>query len=122
MPEHDTWKMSLKDKYAVEAKLCKAGSKTCGEVVKGKWSPVYAQAMVVELDNGLRFVSNFRYNIKKDVCTDPVNNFTEKLATLDTSSEDSFDSQCNSTMVGIVQDSASNDSMTNFKATCFVGH
>ena len=118
-PGYDTWKVSLLDQYKVEATQC--SGKSCGNVIKGKWSPIYAQAMVVELDNGLRFVANFRYNIKEEICEDPINKFTNKLALIDTSHEEAFHSVCNQTMVGIVQDSNSNDGMKNFKATCFIG-
>ena len=76
--------------------------------------------MVVELENGLRFIANYRYNIKSEYTADPLVD-NSKLSLLDTSSESSFDSQCDATMVGILQDKASNDEMSNFKVSCFIG-
>lgn len=48
--------MSLMDQYKVEAMIN-------DQTVTGTWSPVYSQALSVSLDNGMRFVSNFRYNL-----------------------------------------------------------
>ena len=59
--------MSLMDQYRVEAS--NDGGKT---LVGGKWSPIYAQALLVELDTGLRFITNFRYNVKKEISADPL--------------------------------------------------
>jgi len=46
--------------------------------------------MVVELDNGMRFISNFRYNIKAAIDI----NDKEQLKQISSGSEDFFDSQC----------------------------
>lgn len=32
---------------------------------------IYDQAMNVELDTGIRFISNFRYTVKDDISKDP---------------------------------------------------
>ena len=77
--------------------------------------------MVVELDNGMRFIANFRYNIKPEVSKDPLVD-RRQLAAIDTSMEDKFDMACDSTMVGLVQHKGDSDSLKNFKAVCFVGH
>ena len=60
--------MSLKDEYKAEAYFCNS-EKDCtkSNVINGKWSTVYDQALKVELENGLRFVSNFRYNVKQSI-------------------------------------------------------
>ena len=58
------------DKSKAEAIQCSKGvdgETDCNKatsIIKGWWSPLYSQGMVVELENGLRFFSNFRYNLK----------------------------------------------------------
>jgi hypothetical protein len=57
--------------YQAEAVLCKKG--VCEkDVIKGKWTTIYDQAMDIEMENGLRFIANLRYNIKPEVSEDPV--------------------------------------------------
>lgn len=103
------------DGYKATAKFCKDG-KTCEHAeIQGKWTPVYAQSLVVELDNGLRFITNFRYNHKKAQSAAQVEGSGEKPS-----------AQCNQTMVGIVQhipgaNGSSADGMRNFSAQCFYG-
>ena len=63
--KQDVYKLQLLDDYKATAKFCKDGKKCEQTEIKGKWTPVYAQSLVVELDNGLRFVTNFRYNHAK---------------------------------------------------------
>ena len=59
--------------------------------------------MRVELDDGTRFVTNFRYDVKPDLSTDAVaegyDHFTTGFGTGDYAS---FDSVCGKTMVGFV--------------------
>lgn len=74
---------------------------------------------MVELDNGLRFLANFRYNIKSDISANPVGDDISKFTDISNGSEESFDSKCDQTMVGIVQESGANDSMKAMKSTCF---
>ena len=62
--KEEVWKMKLLPGYVAQAQ----GPK---ESVKGTWSTIYDQAMRVELDNGTRFITNFRYNIKPDISSDP---------------------------------------------------
>lgn len=35
------------------------------------WSNIYDQAFKVELDNGIRFLSNFKYTVKPEISQDP---------------------------------------------------
>ena len=60
--------------------------------------------------------------IKSNVTRDPLHNFN-KLAMVVKDTEDStknnFDSICNSTMVGFVQDLSTTGTMENHKITCF---
>ena len=37
--------------------------------------------MIVNLDNGMRFIANFRYNVKENVTMDPLHPTTEELET-----------------------------------------
>ena len=55
----------LMDGYKAQAQKCSAKGKCDGgEIIDGTWSTIYDQAFRVELNNGQRFISNFRYNIK----------------------------------------------------------
>jgi len=103
----------------------KGGACESKQIVTGKWSPIYSQALLVELDNGKRFITNFRYNIKESTMKNPLAGDLTKLADLSTGSEEAFDSVCYQTMVGYVQEDynskSSGESMKNFHATCFYG-
>jgi hypothetical protein len=59
--------------------------------------------MRVELDNGVRFLTNFRYNVKPSISADPVTDGGDAFTGMKTSDYDSFDSDCGQTMVGFVQ-------------------
>lgn len=67
---------------------------------------IYDQAFIIELDNGIRFLSNFRYNMKDTISKDPLTEATtngiSKFATIESGDQDKFDSQCNESMVGFV--------------------
>lgn len=36
----------------------------------GHWQTIYDQTLIVELDNDLRFIGTFRYQLKKNVTKD----------------------------------------------------
>ena len=91
--QEDVWKVSLMDNYLVEATL------NGGPLLKGKWSPVYDQAMVVTLENGQKFVTNFRFNLKE---ADPLKTDYKKFANIASGDYDKFDSKCDQTMIGHV--------------------
>jgi len=59
--------------------------------------------MRVELDNGTRFITNFRYNVKPSISSDPVGDGESAFVGMKTSDYDSFDTDCGNTMVGFVQ-------------------
>lgn len=65
------WRVNLEDDFKVQAMECtnkmtkKGGACESKQIVTGKWSPIYSQALLVELDNGKRFITNFRYNLKE---------------------------------------------------------
>ena len=67
--------------------------------------------MRVELDNGARFVTNFRYNIKPELSKDPLADGADKFIGTQTGDYQSFDSDCHNTMVGFVQTKGGKGSM-----------
>lgn len=95
--------MECSNKISKSSDACESKS-----IVSGKWSPIYAQSLLVELDNGKRFITNFRYNLKKATLENPLGGDISKLADLSTGSEEAFDSACDQTMVGYVQEDYTN--------------
>ena len=86
--------------------------------------------MMVELDNGLRFVANYRYNLKdsisKDASLEKDVSALSTISGLTSDSLSSFDSKCGETMIGSLMQSPNaenyvSDSMKNFRAQCFYG-
>jgi hypothetical protein len=74
--KEDVYKINLLENFKAEAVVCtsnkplKANEKpsNCGkELIKGRWTAVYDQALNIELDNGQRFLANLRYNLKHAV-------------------------------------------------------
>jgi len=57
----------------------------------------------VELENGLRFITNLKYTVKPQVSKDPTQDSVDEFQQLKTSDYNKFDSQCDKTMVGFVQ-------------------
>jgi hypothetical protein len=88
-------KVKVKDNNEVEARFC-ASVAECdkSKLVKGRWSTIYDQAFKVELENGQRFISNFRYNAKPTFSPDPLTDSQLALADIHTRAYDSFDSKC----------------------------
>ena len=75
--------------------------------------------MRVELDNGTRFITNFRYNIKPKLSQDPLADGASAFAGTKTGDYASFDSDCSKTMVGFVQQVHGNGSMKAHNVQCF---
>jgi hypothetical protein len=73
--------------------------------VSGKWTLVYAQSLMVELNNGLRFVTNMRFYTRPDISPDPLDEFypLKKFENLDNHDSMSFNTDCGATMIGIVK-------------------
>lgn len=113
--------------YSAEARFCKGGDlENCNRArVMGKWVTYYDQALLVELDD-LRFLANFRYEIRKNVTTDPLKTDFKKMARLvqevDDQAKGQFDSVCNQTMVGFVQNTSRPGTLQKHPVTCFYGH
>ena len=123
MQEKNTWQVLVKTDFTVDAKHCPNGNlKTCDkETVKGRWQTIYDQTLIVELENDLRFIGTFRYQIKKNV----TNNAT-KLAAAFTDVDDfmkaQFNSVCNQTMVGFVQNTTHQSTYKKHRIQCLYAH
>jgi len=104
----DTYRINLIEGYKAEAVLCKGGDKGHCEskTIKGKWTAIYDQALNIELENGMRFVANLRYNIKNNITEDPYTEAQKKgvdqWSQIETGDYDKFDSDCTQTMVGFI--------------------
>jgi hypothetical protein len=101
------------DNYKVEAKV------NGGPLQKGKWTPIYDQSMMVILEDGKKFVTNFRYNNKDGV--DPLKTNASKFAGVTTGAYEKFDSQCDQTMIGHVLHEGTTNTMRDYDAQCFYG-
>ena len=82
----------------------------------------------MELDNGLRFIANFKYTLKDDISNDLLNekNLQKKIGYITTETEEAFDMHCDQTMVGFVQEMApeghlAKGDMKQMKTVCFYG-
>ena len=67
---------------------------------------------MIKLDNNLRFVSNFKYELKPNVTLD----INDKRLYKD---KHNFKSICNQTMIGFVQNLNVTGSMAEHEMTCF---
>ena len=82
----------------------------------------YDQAFKVELNNGLRFITNYRYSVKEYVSSDPLKDKALAQNTeLDTDDYDKFNSQCDRTMIGFVQNKEGGGSFSKHHIECFYG-
>ena len=75
----DVWRVKLMDKFQAEAVFCEGGKNCQDKHVSGSWSPVYDQSFKVELDNGLRFLSNFKYSVKPTISEDPIKDGSDEF-------------------------------------------
>ena len=74
----DVWRVNILENNKAEGVFCEGGKKCSEQVIPGKWTSIYDQAMNVELENGTRFLSNFRYNLKDELSHDPVQTATDR--------------------------------------------
>jgi hypothetical protein len=88
---------------------------------KGTWSTIYDQAFRVELENGMRFAANFKYNIIPELSKDPLADGGNKFEGTQTGDYNSFNSECNKSMVGFVQQVGGDklSSMKTHHTQCF---
>ena len=62
-----------------------------GDTIGGKWFQFYDQAFKVDLDNGQRFITNYKYALKEYVASDPLVAGSKKsMASLQTDDYDKF--------------------------------
>lgn len=114
------------DKFQAEAIFCKGG-KNCEEKhVPGTWSTIYDQSYRIELENGLRFLANFKYTVKPEISNDPTKDGGSEFTQLKTGDYGKFDTHCDKTMIGFVQTMPSirkedNFTMQNHRVQCFYG-
>lgn len=57
----------------------------------------------MELENGIRFLTNLKYTLKEEISKDPMNEEPNKFSEIKTGDYAKFDSHCDQTMVGFVQ-------------------
>jgi hypothetical protein len=121
--KEDVYRVKLMDKHEVEATFCKGGSNCESKTIAGTWSPIYDQALRVELENGLRFLANFKYSVKPTISIDPLKDGANEFTQLKTGDYDKFESSCDKTMVGFVQTipklSSQQYSMSEHNIQCF---
>jgi hypothetical protein len=95
------------DKYQAEANYCKQGRNCEATHVTGTWSNIYDQGFQINLENGMRFVANFKYSIKPNITKAPLSLVQTEQASelwdLKTSDYFKFNSECDKTMIGFVQ-------------------
>lgn len=95
----------IKD-FKLEAIKCKSDTECDKQIIGGKWTSIYDQSIHVELDNGIRFLANLRYNIKPSVSKDPLMQAgkfgLDSFGKIESGDYDKFDSQCDQTMIGFV--------------------
>ena len=94
--KESVWNVQLNDNY-------KASASKGDQILAGTWSTVYDQAIRVELEDGTRFVSNLRYNLKPSISGDPLADGAAAFEGIGTGDYKDFDSDCSKTMVGFVQ-------------------
>ena len=69
----DLYQILIKPDFTAEASLCPNGNdKSCNkEKLKGDWQNYYDQAIQVNLENGLSFLANFKYELKSEINKNP---------------------------------------------------
>lgn len=100
--KEDVWRVKLMDKYQAEATFCLNGTQCEEKHISGTWSPIYDQSFRVELENGLRFLTNFKYSVKQQISMDPTKDGAEEFGQLKTGDYAKFDTSCDKSMVGFV--------------------
>eukprot|EP00347_Sterkiella_histriomuscorum_P015978 403354969 len=84
--------------------------KVNGQVIKATWSMLYDQGLIIETDKN-RLFTNFKYTLHNDIID------LSAISSLQVSSYDSFNSECDQTMIGVVQDKYNPGQLK-----CFYGH
>lgn len=87
--------------------------------IKGSWQTYYDQSLMIQLENNLRFVANFRYELKANITAEP-----SKVANMQTvypniQEKYNYKSVCNQTMIGFMQNLNTSGTMYEHQLTCF---
>lgn len=94
-----------------------------GASIKGTWDIAYQQALVVSLENNLRFVANFMYTIMpEDGQTEPP--YKQEFSKFERIRDHDFDrfyQHCDRTMIGFVQQVGGKQMMNQHEVQCFFG-
>ena len=101
------------------AQQCESKDKCEGQKVNGLWNSFYDQAMKVELENGKRFLANWRYSLKEYVQSEPFRTGARGISDVQIDDYDKFYSQCDRTMIGFIQDMSTPSTMTDHNVACF---
>lgn len=95
------------------------------KVFKGNWTPYYDSSMIVSLENGLKFIANFRYNVKQSITKDPMNPTEEETKEFNRDFEatktENYVTDCTQTMPGFVQDTKTHSTIRKHRIQCFYG-
>ena len=95
MADEDIWSILVRSDFTAEGRLCKGGNVTnCGKSIMGQWQTIYDQTLIVELDNDLRFIGTFRYQLKKNVTKD-AKKLSKAMVEVDDFMKAQFNSVCN---------------------------
>jgi hypothetical protein len=135
--DEQVWKVKLLEDQKARAVECPRHSDCSFDRqdafgFSGTWDVLYSQVLLVELENGNRFVANFAYKVKP--VEENVGIMQEEVTaaqayvqgarvfeTWKLSERDHFVSHCDGTMVGFVQKQNGGDSLRNHHVQCFFG-
>ena len=96
------WQVQLNDDLTASAQLCESKDKCEGQKVNGYWNSFYDQAFKVELENGKRFLANWRYSLKEYVQAAPMKNGAKSISDVQIDDYDKFYSECDRSMIGFI--------------------
>jgi hypothetical protein len=119
LAEEDVWSVLVRSDFSAEGRLCKKGNMTqCDRAgVAGHWQTIYDQTLIVELDNDLRFIGTFRYQLKTNVTKD-AKKLSKALTEVDDFMKAQFNSVCNQTMAGFVQNKSHASTYQKHRVQC----
>lgn len=71
------------------------------------------------MENGKRFLTNWRYSLKEYVQSEPAKTGARGIADVQIDDYDKFYSQCDRTMIGFIHDKNSPSTLTEHNLECF---
>ena len=90
----DIWSIQILSDFTAIGRFCPDGNtRACQEPIKGIWQTVYDQTLIVELENSLRFISTFRYQLKKNISKDATE-LDKKIRGIDDDTKKNFNFIC----------------------------